>query len=616
MSETDAAGNTASVPVSFTLDTTPPVVTAGLVSYNTTVSGQPVTNDPALSGQADPNDTVTIKNGAAVLGTTTASASGLWTYAPAGLTAGPYTLTASDTDVAGNVGSATVSFTLAPDVGASRTVTGASTTGFTTSDASTTFGAGSIVSNAGGPGVSAPVGGATVVVAGSVSSTDAAGVSFGAGGTLTNSGSITGGNGVAVQFGPTGNDAVVFGPGATFGGSVIANPAGANTLELAAGSGSTTIAGFSSQFQNFQTITVDAGANWTLTGTDTFPPGTVFNVLGALTLNGITVNNGTFTTDPSSIVYNAPVTGTGTIDISAGSTVTFNASVSSGQSVVFQANTGTLDLGAPDSFAATVFGTQAGDVIDFTGIAPASVTGATLAAGNVLQLTGASGPLAQVQLDPNQSFAGDFFHAAADGGGGTVVNEDTVPCFCPGTLIRTPGGDVPVERLVAGDLVTTIDGAARPVRWIGRRSYAGRFLHGNRAVLPIRIAAGALADGIPARDLFVSPDHAMYLDAALIPAKDLVNGHSIRQVTAAARVDYLHVELDRHDVLWAEGAPAETFLDDDSRNLFHNAPEYWAAHPDADRRAPALWYADRLSGGAALQAVRTRLERRAAEQAA
>ena len=76
------------------------------------------------------------------------------------------------------------------------------------------------------------------------------------------------------------------------------------------------------------------------------------------------------------------------------------------------------------------------------------------------------------------------------------------------------------------------------------------------------------------RDLLVSPCHAMFLDGLLIPASSLVNGTTIRQESWVERVEYVHIELAEHDVIFAEGAPSETFLHDDSRNVFQNASEF------------------------------------------
>ena len=186
-----------------------------------------------------------------------------------------------------------------------------------------------------------------------------------------------------------------------------------------------------------------------------------------------------------------------------------------------------------------------------------------------------------------------------------VVLNDSPACYCPGTLILTDRGEMLVEILAIGDTVVTASGRHRAVKWIGRRSYAGRFLAANPNVQPIRFQAGSLEDGLPRRDLLVSPEHAMFIDGVLIPARCLVNGNTIAQKRGLKRVDYFHVELDTHDVLLAEGASSESYLDDDSRGMFHNASEYAALYPDASR--PDGFCAPRVEQGAELEAIRRRL---------
>ncbi|MGO9698444.1 MAG: Hint domain-containing protein [Xanthobacteraceae bacterium] len=159
----------------------------------------------------------------------------------------------------------------------------------------------------------------------------------------------------------------------------------------------------------------------------------------------------------------------------------------------------------------------------------------------------------------------------------------------------------------------TASGVARPIKWIGRRSYLGRFVMGRKDILPVCIKAGALNDNVPRRDLWISPNHAMYFEDAcggvLIEAKDLVNGVSIVQAESVEQVEYFHIELDTHDVIVAEGALAESFIDDHSRFMFHNAHEYRTLYPAA---APLARYcAPRLDEGYELEAVRQRLAARA-----
>lgn len=190
------------------------------------------------------------------------------------------------------------------------------------------------------------------------------------------------------------------------------------------------------------------------------------------------------------------------------------------------------------------------------------------------------------------------------------------PCYCPGTLIRTDRGDVAVEDLAVGDLLVTVSGELKPVRWIGRRSYDGRFFAGNQAVWPVRFRAGSLGTdatgaAIPSRDLLVSPKHAMLIDGVLVPAELLVDGVGIRRDGSARAVTYIHVELPEHDAIWAENTASETFLNDDSREMFQNAGTYALMYPGAVEADP-VFCAPRLEGGRQLAAIRARIAHAAA----
>ena len=142
-------------------------------------------------------------------------------------------------------------------------------------------------------------------------------------------------------------------------------------------------------------------------------------------------------------------------------------------------------------------------------------------------------------------------------------------CFYPGTAIATPAGETAVENLRPGDLVQTASGAM-PVRWIGHSHVSTRFADPLR-VLPIRIRAGALGAGLPVRDLLLSPEHAVFIDGILAQAGALVNGVSIvREHDVPEQFTYFHVELTSHELLYAEGALAESFVDNVDRANFHN----------------------------------------------
>ena len=131
-------------------------------------------------------------------------------------------------------------------------------------------------------------------------------------------------------------------------------------------------------------------------------------------------------------------------------------------------------------------------------------------------------------------------------------------CFAAGTRIATPDGEAPVEALRPGTLVRTSSGGLAPIRRVHRwRADCRR----RPDTVPVRIAPHAFAPGAPTRALWLSPEHAVVVDGALIPIRLLVNGGSIGFDRAPRRVTYLHLELDRHDLLLAEGLEAESFLD-------------------------------------------------------
>ncbi len=194
-----------------------------------------------------------------------------------------------------------------------------------------------------------------------------------------------------------------------------------------------------------------------------------------------------------------------------------------------------------------------------------------------------------------------------DNTGDTVITDD-IPCFCPGTSILTDQGERPVETLEIGNRVITASGEARAIRWIGRRRFdLAEIALGRQSLYPVRIAAGALGEGSPRRDLFVSPGHAMWLDGWLVSAADLVNGATITRPERSQPIEYIHVELDAHDIIFAEGSATESYSDHDNRHMFADARGY-AARPSKSGHNDC---APRARGGEALLAIRAKLAARA-----
>ncbi len=167
--------------------------------------------------------------------------------------------------------------------------------------------------------------------------------------------------------------------------------------------------------------------------------------------------------------------------------------------------------------------------------------------------------------------------------------ETVTACVCSGALIATPSGEVKVETLQADDLVLTASGEARPIRWMGYRDVVFARHAAPKTATPIRVAAGALGDNLPARDLFLSPDHAVLVEGRLIPIRHLVDDREIAPAPCES-VRYWHVELYTHDIILAEGLPCESYLDTGNRGMFQNAPVA-DLHPNFAMTAREAWSA-------------------------
>lgn len=147
--------------------------------------------------------------------------------------------------------------------------------------------------------------------------------------------------------------------------------------------------------------------------------------------------------------------------------------------------------------------------------------------------------------------------------------EQIIPCFTPGTAIATPRGERLVEELREGDRIITRDNGIQEIRWVGVKTMSGRALLGAPHLRPILIKAGSLGNGLPERDLLVSPNHRLLVSnertqlyfeesEVLAAAKHLVGSPGIHAVDTLS-VTYIHFMFDRHEVVLSNGAWTESF---------------------------------------------------------
>jgi collagen type I alpha len=447
--------------------------------------------------------------------------------------------------------------------------------------------AGADKANAGGAGGAGGNGGAGVYLSGGTLTNfgnfstivGGAGGSGGNGGANFNGKGATGGSGGAGIAGTSGvviNTGVIFGGVLGVGGFGTIIPLGANGAGISFNSGGTvTNGGTIGAYLGADAIDFGIGASRLIV-----LPGGVF--LGAVD-GGNTIG--------STIVSTLELASAASVGTLAGLGTQF---IDFAQVTIDAGAAWTLQLPNPSGAHSSIGGFGADDTMDLAGVDPASVT---LAAGT-LAFAGGAFPL---------SLSGaSNVKATSDGSAGALV---TIACFRAGTRIATMGGEIAVENLAIGDSACLVRGGTARIEWIGRRHVDCARHPRPELVWPVRVTAHAFGPGMPLRDLWLSPDHAVFQDGVLIPVKHLINGATITQVQVD-EVAYYHIELDRHDVVYAEGLPCETFLDAGNRMSFANG-ELVALHPQF---ATQVWEAEGCAplivSGPILAAVRARLLQR------
>ncbi len=271
----------------------------------------------------------------------------------------------------------------------------------------------------------------------------------------------------------------------------------------------------------------------------------------------------------------ATFTNTGAITLSSGATLNLGQDAADAGTVSFLDDAGTLNFKDFGPFGAILSGFSAGDVVSVRD------DGYSLNhSGNTLTLSVDGNTYASFTLT-GQDYSNDSFTLTSLANGTGDITTDA-PCFCAGTLILTDRGERAIESLEVGDLVVIRREDVEtlmPVRWLGRRRVIVARHPEPEHVDPVRIMRDAVAPGVPVRDLFVSPDHALFLDGMLIQARQLVNHMTITRDRGRATVTYHHVELDRHAVLIADGMPCESYLDGGNRRQFDRQGIVVPLHP-------------------------------------
>jgi hypothetical protein len=167
-------------------------------------------------------------------------------------------------------------------------------------------------------------------------------------------------------------------------------------------------------------------------------------------------------------------------------------------------------------------------------------------------------------------------------------------CFLKGTKVLTAEGERKIEDLAIGDLLPTMFGGLRPIQWIGR--YPFRRSDPSKPwvkdALPVRIARSALGLNVPHSDLYVTGGHSLLIDGVLVPAELLINGTTVTRDEAREydELEFLHVKLESHDVIYAEGVPAETLINvqESAVNFADYLRRYGTAATDEEHCAPHI----------------------------
>ncbi|WP_456304856.1 Hint domain-containing protein [Acetobacter oryzifermentans] len=358
---------------------------------------------------------------------------------------------------------------------------------------------------------------------------------------------------------------------------------------------------------------VSSGGELAVAGTasnTTVDSGGVIEITSGGTATGTTVNSGGLVyADSNSILDTTTVSNGGQVSAASGATISGTLTLENGGSATIWNNAGgSVDLQGGSNTGLVISGLASGGTLNtvingFDGASASNSDSIELAGVKAADVSNVSYPTAnQVQLTLNNGNTitlnivgvGNYGFTLTDGADGWLSYE---VCFLSGSMIRTPEGDVAVENLQIGDRVVALDWknnkeASHRVAWVGKAHATVRpELSDDEAGYPVRILKDAIAQGVPYKDMLITPEHCLFFEGKFVPARMLVNGVSIFYDKSITSYDYYHVETEQHSVITADGMLTESYLDTGNRSSFRqegkiatlrNAARNW----DNDAGAP------------------------------
>ncbi len=333
--------------------------------------------------------------------------------------------------------------------------------------------------------------------------------------------------------------------------------------------------------------------------------GSVILDAGTLTVGTDLSGSGSVVVDNAKL-FSKSISGSNSYTLLNGASMTVTGNLASSGHILFgQLSSNILILDSPPSkFGASITGFSPGDAIDIRSLSYSNTNNVSWHNSSLTVYDGSGQTLIEF-LNMNNPGSVSL---ASDGSGGTKILPNLVSspitngatsvtnsftCYLAGTRIEPDSGEKAIELLSVGDLIAClVDGKIihRPITWIGSRRLDKSFV-AQTGIYPIRIVANAFSKGVPRRDLLITPEHCIFIEGCLIPVRMLENGASIYVDRTVDAFRFYHIELDSHEIVFAEGLPAESYLDTGNRAGFSHSTSP-SIHNELMPSSPKNWVVD------------------------